>query len=193
MFQFVCQQVQHSDLSVEKIREAVDNLFDVTLDELTIAYSIFQMRPARYYAGEILRGAHVQIFDDGRHYEQWKALPSADQRGSSHRSDGPQYHVDGPFVHTVLFGKLHKFYSWFQLEAHPVGFSQVLFHAWDFLKYSSTHENQGPYGSSPHTDAKPLYWRYVPPPPRLVKLPVVELGGGYRFEQRPEVYGQRLK
>jgi hypothetical protein len=34
---------------------------------------------------------------------------------------------------------------------------------------------------------------HVPVPPLLVKVPGVQLGGGYSFEQRPVVYTQRLK
>jgi hypothetical protein len=146
------------------MRKALANLWNATLDELTIIYSIYQMPPTERFTGEILRGAHVRILDHGLHYDDWKALPSARDRHSSHPSDGPQYHIDGLFVHTVLFGKVDN-WSWFQLEGHPQGIR----HAIDFLAYVFTHENQGPYGSSRHTHHRPIEIIRHQRPPRVIQ------------------------
>jgi hypothetical protein len=68
--------------------------------------------------------------------------------------------VDGPFVHTVLFGQIDN-RTWLQLEGHPQGFGHVV----DWFKYKFTGENQGPYGSSRHHDNQPFEFR---PPDRPV-------------------------
>src|SRR5262249_53085431 len=101
---------------------------------------------------------HVRIFDFGSRYEAWKGLPSASRRRSSHHSEGDQFHVNGPLVHTVLFGKIAN-RTWMQLEGHPQGFGHVI----DWFKYSITGENQGPYGSSHHVENRPIE---IKPPTR---------------------------
>jgi hypothetical protein len=159
---FVTRRIQDSDLDDEEKRKALRNLIHATPDETDILCGVFEIRDTWRFAGEILRGAHVRIFDMGARYDDWKKLPSADTRRSSHHSDGPQYHVNGPLVHTVLFGKIGN-RTWLQLEGNPQGFGHVI----DWIKYSVTHENQGPYGSSRHVENRPI--EIMPTQPRVVQ------------------------
>lgn len=146
-------------------KKLLHNLHRANPDEIAILANLMKIKDAQRSFREILSGAHVTIFDFGERYKAWKALKSADSRPSSHPSDGTQYHVDGPFCHTILFGKRGSL-TWLQLENHSVGIRQIAGHAVDFIKYQATRENQGPYGSSRHTDNRPLY--YLPPDPKVV-------------------------
>lgn len=136
-------------------------------DEVAILADVMRIKDAQRGLREILSGAHVTIFDQGKRYDRWRVLPTAQTRRSSHRSDGPQYHVDGPFTHTILFG-VHGGYTWLQLENHSTGVRQFPGHMLDWLKYSVFKENQGPYGSSKHVDNRPLRYIPVEPKPRVV-------------------------
>jgi hypothetical protein len=149
-----------SSLSKNRFQSLVDILPQANPDEVRILSSVLIIPSARSHAGDILSGAHVTIFDFGHRYKYWKGLRSAHTRRSSHSSDAPQYHVDGPLSHTILFGKLGA-WTWLLLEGHPQGLGHVI----DWFKYSITHKNQGPYGSSSYTDNRPLrifpVWKVV--------------------------------
>ncbi len=147
-------------------KQLLHNLNRANPHEITILANLMKIKDAQRSFREVLSGAHVTIFDLGERYYVWKALKSADARRSSHPSDGAQYHVDGPFCHTILFGKRGSL-TWLQLEDHPLGgVKNFVGHTTDWVKYSVTHKNRGPYGSSSHTDNKPLY--YLPPGPKVV-------------------------
>jgi hypothetical protein len=158
----VIYRIQLSDLDNDRKQEIIDKMYQATRDETTILHSVFEIPATWRFVGEIMKGAHVRIFDMGARYDAWKALPTASTRRSSHHSEGAQYHVNGPLVHTVLFGKVSN-RTWFQLEGHPQGFGHVV----DFFKYKFTGENQGPYGSSHYIDNRPIEimpttrWRVV--------------------------------
>ncbi|HZZ78509.1 MAG TPA: hypothetical protein VFE62_08325, partial [Gemmataceae bacterium] len=110
---------------------------------------------------------HVFIMDKGDRYRAWKQLPSTDDRRSSHPSDDTQYHVDGPFCHTILFSKFGD-HTWVQLENSPFSFYYILDHTMDFFVYKLTGRNQGPYGSSAFTDQNPIrVARWCDGPPGL--------------------------
>jgi hypothetical protein len=64
---------------------------------------------------------------------------------------GPQYHVDGPLIHTMLFGWVND-WTWFQFERHT---SDEVAHYYDWWVYGQSKENQGPYGTSPYTEEQP--------------------------------------
>jgi hypothetical protein len=149
---FLAARIQVSDLDEDHKREALDNLGRSNFDERQVLYGILETKWAWAYAGEILRGAHVQIFDMGARYEDWSTLKSADSRGSSHASEGDQYHIDGPLVSTVLFGKTGS-WTWVQLEGHTQWHPG---HLIDFFKYKIAGENQGPYGSSRYVENRPI-------------------------------------
>jgi hypothetical protein len=131
-------------------------------DEAQILDDIFLIPEARRNASEIFRGAHVVIADGGQRYQAWAKLRTARTRISSHRSDKPQYAVNGPCCHTILFGTANG-NTWFQLENNP---SDEIYHFYDFVAYVFTGENRGPYGSSDHTDSNPL--RIKPPQRRIM-------------------------
>jgi hypothetical protein len=108
---------------------------------------------------EILKGGHVHVRDGGILYEQLKKNSNARVRYSSHPSTGPQYAIRGNFLSEHLFGQhLDELgrYSWFQLENHPMTFGHWIRHMIDYVKYKATGKNQGPHGSSIHTDRKPI-------------------------------------
>lgn len=122
-------------------------------NEIDIEYSIM----------EILSGAHVLIADDGALYDELSTKPGFNhKRQSSHYSDQKtspqQYAVRGKFSKEILYGKMEKdgkIYSWCQLEANPMkGISRASFnHIFvDFVRYRMTGKNQGPMGSSIHTE-----------------------------------------
>jgi len=144
--------IQESDLAADEKREAHDKLRRAAPDEYSILSLLFEIPEAWKFTGEIFRGAHVRICDKGARYCDWKTLPTADTRRSSHRSDGDQYHVDGPLSHTILFGKFSG-WTWLQLEGSPIqDLVSLIGHGWDYLKYLRSGDNQGPYGSSPHAE-----------------------------------------
>ena len=157
-YAFLSHRIQESDLEEDAKHKALRNLLHANLDEFDILYGILEIKATWRFAGEILRGGHVRIFDMGDRYDAWKKLPSADTRRSSHRSDGPQYHVNGPLVQTVLFGVSGN-WTWVQLEGNPQGLGHII----DWIKYSVTHENQGLYGSSSHVENRPIAIPSAPP------------------------------
>lgn len=119
----------------------------------------FELSPAQIAA--ILMGGHVRLEDEGQTYEKWTAkIQNKNQRISSHPSHGQQYGVRGPLVKELLFSRIEdndgKVYTWFQLENHPVSFGHVIRHMVDYARYRLTRMNQGPYGSSTATDARPI-------------------------------------
>ena len=157
----IAHRIQACDLDEDEKRTALRNLKHAHVDETDILYGVFEIRATWRFTAEILKGAHVRIFDMGARYDDWKSFPSASTRRSSHHSDGPQYHVNGPLVHTVLFGKIGN-WTWLQLEGDPQGFSHVI----DWLKYSITRKNQGPYGSSHYVENRPI--QILPTHPHVV-------------------------
>jgi hypothetical protein len=162
----VQQRIRASSLDEKRKQEALGKLAHANDDEIAVLFGVMNIRASWVLRGrhdpiaELLKGAHLLIWDSGARYDDWRRLPSAKSRISSHRSDGTQYHVDGPLVHTVLFGRLGD-RTWLQLENHPVGVG----HGVDYVKYKISNENQGPYGSSPYLDKRPIevhprtYWR----------------------------------
>jgi hypothetical protein len=170
-FPIVRDRIRQSCLEEDRKREVWQNLFHANDDELAVLFGVMNIRATWSLTGrddpiaEILRGAHVRIWDDGSRYEDWKRLPTAEVRPfSSHRSDDTQYHVDGLLVHTALFGRIDNV-TWLQLENHAAGIRHVIGHVFDYFDYASTLKNQGPYGSSRYIESRPMivyplaYWR----------------------------------
>jgi hypothetical protein len=168
----VAQRIQTSTLDPDERRKALSNFGHAHADEIEILFDVLDLRSNWLLArgvpidpresncsvpdrrtGAVLRGAHLRIRDDGAFYDSWKSLRSADSRHSSHQSEGKQYHVDGPLVHTVLFGKISP-WTWLQLERHPWDFRHSVGHALDAIRYKFTGQNYGPYGTSPYTDSR---------------------------------------
>src|SRR5262245_22000154 len=144
--------IQDSDLAEDKKREAAHNLRGANPDEADILYKIFEIPEAVKWFGEIFRGGFVRICDKGARYDDWKTLPTAKTRDSSHDSDGDQYHVDGRLAHTILFGKFSG-WTWLQLESHPIyDVVNIIGHLADYFRYLNSGKNQGPYGTSTHAE-----------------------------------------
>ena len=161
-FSRLAHNFELSPLSEEQKRTLMGIWPKANPDEVAILGGVLSIPSARKHVMDILSGAHVRIFDFGSRYEHWKGLKSAHTRRSSHASDGPQYHVDGPLSHTILFGKIGN-RTWMQLEGNPQGVGHVV----DWIKYSVTKKNQGPYGSSSYVENRPL--EFIPPQPKVVE------------------------
>jgi hypothetical protein len=177
--------IQESDLAEDQKREAFHNMRGATADELDILLHLFDSPESRKLTGEIFRGAHVRICDKGARYDDWKTLPTAHTRDSSHDSDGDQYHVDGRLTHTILFGKLAG-WTWLQLESHPIyDLVNLIGHGLDYYRYWRYDKNQGPYGTSPHAEHRdpliiPATKPYVP----------IARDAWFRLIRRPRMPGQ---
>jgi hypothetical protein len=143
--------IVNADLDDDNKQDALNNVARATADELYILEDIFGSAAAWPWAGEIFSGAHLRVHDGAARYNDWRTLRSADTRHSSHRSTGPQFHIDGPLTHTVLFGWVND-WTWFQLERHT---SDEAGHYYDWWVYGQSKENQGPYGTSPYTEERP--------------------------------------
>ena len=177
--------IQYSDLDEDEKREALDNYHRATADEIDILHAIFNDPATWTWVGEILRGAHARIVDKGARYDDWTTLPSADTRSSSHHSDGPQYHVDGPLVHTLLFGKFGNC-TWVQLERHPLyDVVNIVGHAIDWIKYETADENQGPYGSSGHIEGN----RPIVILPTRPYVPIDRCSWAFKVSRQPRAPG----
>lgn len=138
------------------LTKVIDLVNQANPDELKILADLMRIPAAQQYFGEVMRGAHVELADGHAAYHTWRTLRSAKSRKSSHQSDGTQYQVSGPFSKAILFGK-RRDVTWLQLEGHPwSGVQSRIGHIQDFLRYKFTGQNQGPYGSSSHTDKNPL-------------------------------------
>ncbi len=178
--------IRNSDLAQDKKREALGKLWRATADEVDILQGIFEIPETWKCTGEIFRGAHVRIRDKGARYDDWKTLPSADTRRSSHASDGAQYHVDGPLAHTILFGKAGG-RTWLQLEAHPLyDLVNIVGHAIDFFKYRASNENQGPYGSSPRAEKN----RPIEIQPTRPYVPIDRSDWAFKVSRQPRPPGR---
>jgi len=136
------------------VKSLIANVEKATVDESLLLDSLFTIVDAHRYCGEIFRGAHVRIGDDGWYYNDWRRLGSAKPRPSSHDSDVQQYEVAGPCCHAFLFGRRGG-KTWFQMENNAYKGSK-LGHGVDYIKYKISDKNQGPYGSSIHTDKHEL-------------------------------------
>jgi len=178
--------IQESDLAEDEKRKAHHIALRAAPDEADILRGVFAIPEAVKFVGEIFRGAHVRISDKGARYDDWKTLPTADTRSSSHQSDGDQYHVDGPLTHTILFGKFSS-WTWLQLEGHPIQDVVSFFgHMYDYIKYRRSGDNQGPYGASPHAEKHdPLVIPATKP-----YVPIDQKSWQFKFARQPRIPGR---
>ncbi len=105
---------------------------------------------------KIMQGAQVHLDDGGALFRVWQEHPSASPRRSSHS----QWKETIELGH-CLFGLVQRgehLHTCFQFENSPVWGSIMtpIHHLIDYLRYKSTDQNQGPAGSSPHVDHRPL-------------------------------------
>ncbi len=109
---------------------------------------------------QILLGAYIIIDDKGQTYETWSKLKSCQPRFSSHAADDKQYAIRGSLVKECLFSRKQikdekensRTVTWFQLERYPVNFKYFMAHLWTYILYKRSGQNQGPYGSSLHSE-----------------------------------------
>lgn len=146
--------LSQAELDGDTMHKLMDNFRRALPDEIVILSDILSIWSANDWLTDILGGAHVRIFDNGQKYIDWKGLHAAKGRPSSHAADAPQFSVDGPFCHSILFSKFGS-YSWVQLENTPFH-GQLAGHATDYVKYVGSGENVGPYGTSHYTEDMPL-------------------------------------
>lgn len=145
-------------LPPKEYKRIVKRLIHAHIDERPLIAVLATQANAKQWQ-EILKGAHVRVPDDGDLYEQLRKNPKAIPRRSSHPSVGQQYAIRGNFLSEHLFGQVdveQQRYSWFQLENHPMSFGHAIRHMLDYLKYKATGKQQGPHGSSIHTDKNPI-------------------------------------
>jgi hypothetical protein len=115
----------------------------------------------------LLRGGHLLVPGHAL-LDRWRLLDGAKPRVSSHyHGAGQQFGVRGPFVHEVLFGPGPDDTTFVQLERAAPSAVHHARHLANWVEYRLTHENQGPYGASPFTDARPMR----PPAPWRPDLP----------------------
>jgi hypothetical protein len=114
------------------------------------------------FVKQVLQGAYVQIEDGGKIYDEWVANDDLHKklRHSSHHSCDKQYSFQGPLFKECLFSKkivtdengIKRETTWFQLERYPTERIYALPHLLTWILYKITGHNQGPHGSSPHTE-----------------------------------------
>lgn len=139
------------------------NLAKASNDELLVLNTIMNMDVEEDVIVEFLKGGHLVIQDNGEFYkkftEECQKLTNRSNK-SSHKSDAPQYSLEGPFVKECLFGTRTvdgQTCTWIQLERHTTKPRDLFGHMSDYFKYVVSKMNQGPYGCSPYTEAKPLF------------------------------------
>jgi outer membrane lipoprotein SlyB len=123
---------------------------------------------------EVAKGGQVRVSFDAAVFNGLKGL-GAQQRQSSHYSGilfpsgftqvvGEQYGTKGVYLPTVLFGKITDRkgdeFMYFQPEGHAfnpdTGWKERLHHVKDAYNYAVHGVQQGPHGTSLHTDADPI-------------------------------------
>ena len=131
----------------------------------------------------LLKGGHL-LLPGHRLLKRWRSLRGVKPRTSSHYHPddrrvgrgpgwleaararledahahpvyGQQYGLKGKFVHEALFGPGPHHTTFIQLERAAPSMLHLARHIADWVRYRLTRRNQGPYGSSLDTDAKPL-------------------------------------
>lgn len=104
-----------------------------------------------------LSGGFTVVQDRCRLYE---SLESKHPSISSHFSSSPVIRLTAPCYPSVLIGTKPQFVgkgevadcTWIQLEPHGA----MVDHITDFIVYQLTQRNQGPYGTSSHTEINPI-------------------------------------
>lgn len=127
---------------------------------------------------EILCGAFFYFSDGGKAFLEWRGgddVKEASRRFSSHDGDGDQRSFQGKWVISeFLFGRIRmvdkdgneEIRTWGQMERNPTAFGSYILHLKDYFVYRWTKRNQGPEGSSSHTELNdPLFLKPKPKHP----------------------------
>jgi hypothetical protein len=150
-----------AELAPRATRRSEHRLADASPAELTIFGDLLERGLTFDQLVQLLDGGHLLV--PGRvALDRWRDLPGARARPSSHYRDlrgadaGPQYGLAGRFTHEILFGPGPHGATFVQLERAAPSRTALPRHLADWVEYRATHRNQGPYGSSAFTDARPL-------------------------------------
>jgi len=142
-------------------RRSRRRLAEASPSELVILRSLVEHGLTFDQLVQLLDGAHLLV--PGREaLARWRTLDGAHPRTSSHYhalaepGAGPQYGLAGRFAHEILFGPGPHGSTFVQLERAAPSRTALPRHLADWVEYRATHRNQGPYGASHFTDARPL-------------------------------------
>lgn len=108
---------------------------------------------------ELMCGANMQIHEQTQSlFQQFSQGPNVISRSSSHsHKPGTCYSLETPLFQELLFWKDKEGHLRLQFEAHSLNTCCKIYHHFiDCLRYKLDGLQQGPYGSSPHTDAYPI-------------------------------------
>lgn len=105
----------------------------------------------------ILKGAYVQLKDNGTFYVLWtrRYKDFLTTESCSHNSIKQHYRIRSVVVPEILFG-LSKKGTWIQLENYPASNPM---HLIDYVRYKISGKNIGPFGSSTYIETNPLIIR----------------------------------
>lgn len=141
----ISAQLRQSDFSLEEVEILYDLIFFCEDDQIV----------------EILKGAHVQIADQGMLYDKWKQLKHIQERvvTHSHRENSSQCCLTGAIFREVVFGVVEKYeqtMTFFRMEGILRTPAFSIAHCIDSLKCAITGKSTVPSSSSPHTDKNPI-------------------------------------
>jgi hypothetical protein len=143
-------------------RRSEHHLGEASPAELTILGDLLDWGITFDQLVQLLDGAHLLV---PGHFalDRWSALAGVHPRTSSHYRDltgpdaGPQYGLAGTYAHEILFGPGPHGSTFVQLERAAPSPTALPRHLADWVEYRASRRNQGPYGSSAFTDARPLH------------------------------------
>ena len=135
-------------------REGIQHFLENHANESFAAsylFSEFLDLPELYpHLSEILQGANICLEGDGGFFfRRWSEHPDCYTRISSHHHQKNKcFALDHCLFWEGLDGNTH-----FQFESSPFrGFFGWIYHTMDFLRFIRDKEQQGPSGTSPHTE-----------------------------------------
>jgi hypothetical protein len=150
------------ELATRAARRVERRVQQASASELAVVTDLVERGITFEQLVQLLAGAHLLV--PGRDVlTRWAALDGAHRRPSSHYRDatgadaGPQYGIAGRFTHEILFGPGPHGTTFVQLERAAPSPTALPRHLVDWVEYRASHRNQGPYGSSAFTDARPLH------------------------------------
>lgn len=141
----------------------IENKEELDADDAVIE-DILKMNNIAPYLHELLKGANVRLYgDNGAFFEKWANLSTAYTRWTSHDAKlGKSRGLTGAFINELHFWVDRKTGdTCFQVEKHPMtgplgGFKNALLHMVDYFRYIRDDLQQSTYGTSPHTDRRPI-------------------------------------
>lgn len=160
--------------SIQKEISSLESLFTQLIETESQEASLFHTllphiftessHDTSYRLEQLFSGANFQLDDGGHHYKIWRKIPAVRTRISSHgtpdsRSKGMFLHsLGGEFLFWIDTTQKDRHKTCFQLERSTLIFSsfRVFRHTVDFFNYKITGLQQGPLGTSIHSDKNPI-------------------------------------